>query len=112
MQKKGKEYKNLREIDRSHTAGVVAAKTGLFALSIVGALSGVYIPDVSGGGFSKEELMGTEISDVKDISRLTTPVDEIVQIISNDIGNKMKKNPILSSIKYEYPLIVRSEGNT
>lgn len=112
MNKKGQEYKNLRQIDRTHTIGLASAKVGMFALSVIGGLSGVSIPSDNIDGFSKNDLIGNEIKDAKDSLKITTPLSEISQALSQNIKDKIKKNPILSTVKYEYPLVISQKGNT
>jgi hypothetical protein len=110
--KNNKEYKHLRRIDRSHTAGLAVAKTGLFIISVIGALNGGYVSTGAVQGFSKDELMGSEITDAKNMSKLTIPLEEMKQIVANNVAKNIKKNPRLASTKYEYPIAIAPKGNT
>ncbi len=111
--KDGKDIKFLREITRADTAKLTALKVGAFLLSIVGGLNGVPVnTDAYAQGFSKYDLMGSEIKSTKDENRTLSPIVDIQKKISDDLKKMVQKDKKLALLRYEFPIVVSPNKNS
>lgn len=105
---KEKEQKYLRQVNRGHTAGLAIAEVGLGVVLpiLIGGVVGVAA--VNPQTFSKNDLVGAEVTDVIDQSRIHTPLDEIAKRVSEDIAKLANKKD--KEKRYQSPIVIEDNA--